>query len=155
MKSSLARLIRPSGTASRSDAVNLSIVIVIALIVWSVISGVIDNPSRYLPSPFAVSLSSVDMLVKGLLPSYYGDTLLRLVVGAVIGLAFGIPFGLLLGINRTVADMFYPIMNFFQSISGIALFPVVVIWWGNTEKTVLAVILYTSFFPIAFNVLSG
>ncbi|MGY9015709.1 MAG: ABC transporter permease, partial [Rhodospirillales bacterium] len=29
------------------------------------------------------------------------------------------------------------------------------IWWGNSEKTVLAIILYTAFFPVAFNVLSG
>jgi NitT/TauT family transport system permease protein/taurine transport system permease protein len=155
MKSSLARLIRPSGTASSSDAVVLSMVIVISLVVWSILSGVIENPSRYLPSPLTVSLSSVEMLTKGLLPSYFGDTLVRLVVGSVIGLAIGIPFGLLLGINRTVADMFYPIMNFFQSVSGIAIFPIIVIWWGNTEKTVLVVILYTSFFPIAYNVLSG
>lgn len=155
MKSSLARLIRPSGTASQSDAIVLSLVIVGSLIVWSIISGVIENPSRYLPSPFSVSLSSGEMLVKGLLPSYFGDTLIRLVVGSVIGLSIGIPFGLLLGINRTIADMFYPIMNFFQSVSGIAIFPIIVIWWGNTEKTILVVILYTSFFPIAYNVLSG
>ncbi len=155
MRSSLARLIRPSGTASSSDAFILSLVIVGSLIVWSVISGVIENPSRYLPSPISVSLSSVEMLVKGLLPSYFGDTLLRLVIGSVIGLSIGIPFGLLLGINRTIADMFYPIMNFFQSVSGIAIFPIIVIWWGNTEKTVLVVILYTSFFPIAYSVLSG
>ena len=155
MKSSLARLIHPSGTASSSDAFILSLVIVGSLIVWSIISGVIENPSRYLPSPFSVSLSSVEMLVKGLLPSYFGDTLLRLVIGSVIGLSIGIPFGLLLGINRTIADMFYPIMNFFQSVSGIAIFPIIVIWWGNSEKTVLVVILYTSFFPIAYSVLSG
>ncbi len=155
MKSSIIRLFRPSGTASKSDALILTIVIVGTLIFWSILSGIIDNPSRYLPSPFSVSLSSVEMLVKGLLPSYFADTLIRLVVGGTIGLAIGIPFGLLLGINRTIADMFYPIMNFFQSVSGIAIFPIIVIWWGNTEKTVLVVILYTSFFPIAYNVLAG
>ena len=51
--------------------------------------------------------------------------------------------------------MFHPMMNFFQSVSGIAIFPIVVIWYGNSDMTVLVVILYTSFFPIAFNVLSG
>lgn len=134
---------------------NLVILFVTVYIVWSLISGLIDNPARYLPSPIAVVLSSVDMLYKGLLPSYFSDTLVRLVVGSSIGLAAGIPFGLLLGLNKTVADMFHPMMNFFQSISGIAIFPIVVIWWGNSDTTVLVVILYTSFFPIAFNVLSG
>jgi len=137
------------------DAMNLVILVIFVLVVWSIISQSIPNPARYLPSPLAVALSSVDMLVKGLLPSYFSDTLVRLIVGSAIGLAAGIPFGLLLGLNRTVADMFHPMMNFFQSVSGIAIFPIVVIWWGNSDTTVLAVILYTSFFPIAFNVLSG
>src|SRR5713101_1797903 len=29
------------------------------------------------------------------------------------------------------------------------------VWWGTTEKTVFAVVIYTCFFPIAFNVLTG
>ena len=137
------------------DAMNLVILVIVVLIGWSIISESIPNPARYLPSPVAVALSSVDMLMKGLLPSYFSDTLVRLIIGSAIGLAAGIPFGLLLGLNRTVADMFHPMMNFFQSVSGIAIFPIVVIWYGNSDTTVLVVILYTSFFPIAFNVLSG
>ncbi len=135
--------------------INLALVVFSLLAVWAMISALIPNPHRYLPSPVAVALSSVDMLYKGILPSYFGDTLTRLGLGSAFGLAAGIPFGLLLGINRTVSDIFYPIMNFFQSVSGIAIFPIIVIWWGNSDKTVLAVILYTSFFPIAFSVLSG
>jgi len=136
-------------------AVNLTLVTLGVLILWALASAAIANPDRYLPSPWAVALSSVDMLYKGVLPSYFGDTMARLVLGSLIGLAFGIPFGLLLGLNRTVSDIFYPIMNFFQSVSGIAIFPIIVIWWGNSDKTVMAVILYTGFFPIAFSVLSG
>lgn len=135
--------------------IDLLFVIAVILTVWTVISHSISNPDRYLPSPWSVLLSSADMIHKGLLPSYFSDTISRLVVGSIIGLSLGIPFGLLLGINRTVADMFYPIMNFFQSVSGIAIFPIVVIWWGNSDVTVFAIILYTAFFPIAFTVLSG
>ena len=96
------------------DAMNLVILVIFVLIGWSLISDNIANPARYLPSPIAVALSSVDMLVKGLLPSYFSDTLLRLIIGSAIGLAAGIPFGLLLGLNRTVADMFHPMLNFFN-----------------------------------------
>ena len=154
-KSKLDRFIWSFQQLLKIDAMNLLILVIFVLICWSIISENIANPARYLPSPFAVALSSVDMLVKGLLPSYFSDTLVRLVVGSAIGLAAGIPFGLLLGLNRTVADMFHPMLNFFQSVSGIAIFPIVVIWYGNSDTTVLIVILYTSFFPIAFNVLSG
>ena len=82
-------------------------------------------------------MSSVDMLYKGLLPSYFGDTVSRLVVGSLIGLALGIPFGLLLGINRVVAAMFYPIMNFFQSVSGIA-----ICWYSKSITPLTAQIIH-------------
>ena len=155
MMASQSRPLRTWRDIMGVGAVNLTLVTLGVLILWALASAAIANPDRYLPSPWAVALSSVDMLYKGVLPSYFGDTMARLVLGSLIGLAFGIPFGLLLGLNRTVSDIFYPIMNFFQSVSGIAIFPIIVIWWGNSDKTVMAVILYTGFFPIAFSVLSG
>ncbi len=134
----------------------LIIFLVGSVILWALISAfLIERPDRYLPSPLSVVLSSADMLYKGSLLSFYSDTLTRLLFGGVVGILIGIPVGLALGLNRTVADMFYPLMNFFQSVSGIAIFPVIVIWFGNSDTTVLIVVLYTSFFPITFNVLSG
>ena len=140
---------------SAAEAINNILVVCIIVYIWNFISGAIDNPARYLPAPDIVIESSYDLIYKGLLPVYFGETMARLVAGSFIGLALGIPFGLVLGLNRTVADIFQPILNFFQAVSGIAIFPIVVIWWGNSEKTVLAIILYTAFFPVAFNVLSG
>jgi NitT/TauT family transport system permease protein/taurine transport system permease protein len=139
----------------RQGGVELVFVVLGGLAAWATISATIPRPDRYLPSPLAVVLSSGDLLWKGILPNYLGQTLWRLTLGSLIGLALGIPFGILVGVNRTVSEMFYPVLNFFQSISGIALLPIVMIWWGTTEKTVLAVILYTCFFPIAFGVLGG
>ncbi|PON14536.1 hypothetical protein C2W62_28535 [Candidatus Entotheonella serta] len=135
--------------------VELVCLIGVLLVLWALLSQLAPNPARYLPSPLAVVFSSIDLVWKGLLPDYLGRTMWRLVLGSVLGLALGVPIGLLLGLNRTVSDMFYPILNFFQSISGIAILPIIVVWWGNSEKTVFTVILYTCFFPIAFNVLSG
>ena len=139
----------------RQGGVELALVLVFLLGAWATISGAIPRPDRYLPSPVSVLLSSVDLLWKGILPNYLGLTLWRLIVGSMIGIALGIPFGILVGLNRYVSEMFYPILNFFQSISGIALLPILMIWWGTTEKTVFGVIVYTCFFPIAFNVLTG
>ena len=139
----------------KGGGVELALLIGVLLLLWSFISQSIPNPARYLPSPLSVVFSSFDLLHKGLLLHFVGKTLWRLLIGSALGLAVGIPFGILLGLNRTVSDMFYPILNFFQAISGIAILPIVVIWWGNSEKTVFTIILYTCFFPIAFNVLAG
>ncbi len=140
---------------TKEGGAEILLLIVGLLLVWSIISSIIPNPSRYLPAPLVVFFSSGELIWKGLFPNYVGQTLYRLILGSILGLGVGIPFGVLLGLNRTVSDMFYPIMNFFQSISGIAILPIIVVWWGNSEKTVFTVILYTALFPIAFNVLSG
>ena len=140
---------------TKGGGVELVLLVTGFLALWSFLSGVIPNPSRYLPAPLTVVFSSGDMLWKGLLPNYLGQTLWRLVLGSILGLSIGIPFGMLLGLNRTVSDIFYPILNFFQSISGIAILPIIVVWWGNSEKTVFFVILYTAMFPITFSVLTG
>ena len=54
--------------------------------------------------------------------SQLGDWFNRVAVVTLIGSLAGpnalFGFGLMLGINRTVSDMFYPLMNFFQSVSG-------------------------------------
>jgi len=157
-----ATLARPHAVLSararrfwRQGGIELALVLLVILAAWATISATIQRPDRYLPSPLSVALSSGDLLWKGILPNYLGQTLWRLITGSLIGIALGIPFGILVGMNRTVSDMFYPVLNFFQSISGIALLPIVMIWWGTTEKTVFAVIVYTCFFPIAFTVLAG
>ncbi len=162
MATTSATLARPHAVLSararrfwRQGGIELALVLLVILAAWATISATIQRPDRYLPSPLSVALSSGDLLWKGILPNYLGQTLWRLITGSLIGIALGIPFGILVGMNRTVSDMFYPVLNFFQSISGIALLPIVMIWWGTTEKTVFAVIVYTCFFPIAFTVLAG
>ena len=44
-----------------AGAINLALIILCILLIWELISSTIDNPSRYLPSPILVALSSVDM----------------------------------------------------------------------------------------------
>ena len=64
-RSKLDRFLWSLQQLMKIDAMNLVILVIFVLIGWSLISDNIANPARYLPSPIAVALSSVDMLVKG------------------------------------------------------------------------------------------
>ncbi len=82
-------------------------------------------------------------------------SLRRLVTAALVAAAVGVPLGLLLGMSRRVAEFVHPVLNFFQSVSGIAWLPLMLVWFGFGERTILVAINYTVLFPVVFNALLG
>ncbi len=122
---------------------------------WDVTSHLIPQSNLYLPSPASVGAALVELFAKGILPDYMAESLRRVVLATAVGLVIGVPLGISIGINSKVADCFYPLLNFFQSLSGIAILPLVIVWFGYSEKTILVAINYTVLFPVVFNVLLG
>lgn len=125
------------------------------LAVWWAAAIVLHPGPAVLPSPAATARAAGPLLAEGILPDYAAASLKRIAVGGGLAVLLGVPVGLVLGSNRTLAITFTPFLKFFQSLSGIAWLPMVVVWFGFTEKTIQAVILYTAFFPIVFNTMTG
>ena len=122
---------------------------------WGLASTTLPLPDYYLPPPTAVLAALGDLVAKGILPTYVAESLRRIVVAALLGLLVGVPVGLVLGMSRRVADFFYPLLNFFQSVSGIAWLPLMLVWFGFGERTILIAVNYTVLFPLIFNVVLG
>jgi NitT/TauT family transport system permease protein/taurine transport system permease protein len=127
----------------------------VAVGLWGAASRMIPQANLYLPSPGAVGAALMELLAKGILPDYMAESLRRVVLATAVGLVVGVPLGILIGINSKVAECCYPLLNFFQSLGGIAILPLVIVWFGFTEKTILVAINYTVLFPVVFNVLVG
>jgi NitT/TauT family transport system permease protein/taurine transport system permease protein len=127
----------------------------VAVGLWGAASRMIPQADLYLPSPGAVGAALMELLAKGILPDYMAESLRRVVLATAVGLVIGVPLGILIGINSKVAEYCYPLLNFFQSLGGIAILPLVIVWFGFTEKTILVAINYTVLFPVVFNVLVG
>jgi taurine transport system permease protein len=122
---------------------------------WGLAAATLPLPDYYLPPPTAVVAAFGDLVAKGILPTYVAESLRRIVVAALLGLLVGVPIGLVLGMSRRVADFFYPLLNFFQSVSGIAWLPLLLVWFGFGERTILIAVNYTVLFPVIFNALLG
>jgi taurine transport system permease protein len=123
------------------------------VVVWLVAAQIADPV--YVPSPVVTLETFGDLVYKGILPTYVVDSLRHLAVASALGISVGVPLGLLIGINRFAAGFFYPLLNFFQSLSGIAWLPMIIIWFGFSENAIVAAINYTVVFPVAFNTLVG
>jgi len=130
-------------------------VLAVTLAGWGLAAATLPVPDYYLPPPTAVFAAFGDLVVKGILPTYIAESLRRMLLAALIGLAAGVPLGLVLGMSRRVADFAYPLLNFFQSVSGIAWLPLMLVWFGFGERTILVAVNYTVLFPVIFNALLG
>jgi NitT/TauT family transport system permease protein/taurine transport system permease protein len=122
---------------------------------WSLAAATLPVPSYFLPPPSAVLAAFGELAGKGILPAYVAESLRRIVLAGLVGLVVGVPLGLCLGMSRRVAEFVYPLLNFFQSVSGIAWLPLVLVWFGFGERTILVAVNYTVLFPVIFNALLG
>ncbi|MGH7314342.1 MAG: ABC transporter permease [Candidatus Rokuibacteriota bacterium] len=125
------------------------------LAAWSLAAATLPVPAYYLPPPLAVLASGAELLANGVLPTYVGESLRRMVLAAGLALLAGVPAGLMLGLSRRVADVMYPLLNFFQSVSGIAWLPLMLVWFGFGERTIMIAVNYTVLFPVIFNAMLG
>ncbi|MBI2468879.1 MAG: ABC transporter permease [Candidatus Rokubacteria bacterium] len=123
--------------------------------VWSLTAATLPVPSYFLPPPTAVLEAAGELTTKGMLPFYVAESLRRIVTAAVVAVALGVPLGLALGMSRRVGEFVYPLLNFFQSVSGIAWLPLMLVWFGFGERTILVAVNYTVLFPVIFNALLG
>jgi NitT/TauT family transport system permease protein/taurine transport system permease protein len=122
-------------------------------LVWQLATFVV--PPFYLPAPGVVGAAFVELVAKGILPMYVSDSVRHLLIAVAVALVIGIPAGLLIGVSRPAARFFYPLLNFFQSLSGIAWLPMMLVWFGFNELTIIVAINYTVLFPVMFNTLIG
>jgi len=140
---------------ARETAVTWALLLAGLLGAWSLASATLPVPAYVLPPPTAVLAAGRDLVVKGILPTYVFESLRRMVIAALIAFAIGVPVGLALGTSRRLAEFAYPILNFFQSVSGIAWLPLMLVWFGFGERTILVAVNYTVVFPVALNALLG
>jgi taurine transport system permease protein len=122
---------------------------------WALLVAVARWPEDVLPSPFAVGRAFGDVIAKGILPVYAGETVRRILVAAVTGVAIGIVAGFVMGLNEVIAGLLMPPLRFFQSLSGIAWLPLFLIWFGFSDRTIVVAVWYTLVFPVAFNTMLG
>ena len=143
------------GIAGLSSVLRAMFPFVVAIVVWWAVWAILNPPEIILVSPASVFGSFIDAIREGVLPTFITRSLGRLAIGTMIAIGIGVPMGWLLGLDEDVAQAAEPVMRFFNAVSGIAWLPAMIIWFGFTETTIQAVIVYTMLFPVAFNAMIG
>jgi NitT/TauT family transport system permease protein len=109
----------------------------------------------FFPSPFSVLQVAAELFSSGEIYSHLLVTLYETVAGFVIGIVLGIWIGLLLGVNRTLAEIFEPIILSIYAIPKIIFLPLLLMIFGVGMNSKIANATLHAVFPIILNTLVG
>ena len=115
---------------------------------------VISTPTFPAPSAIVARFWSL-ATGEGVLWKHLAQSLYRLSVGYALAMGFGLVFGTILAMQRTLREMFSPILSLLISVPTIAWVPVFLIIMGLGDRTVITVVFLGGFFAITYNTIRG
>lgn len=127
----------------------------IVIIFWYLVTSFGSVPEGILPSIPKVGETFVEMVQSGQLQQDLLVSLSRVVKGYLVSAILGITLGSLMGMFRTVKEMFLPIVTIIRQIPMIAWIPLIILWCGIGETSKVVIIVLAAFFPILVNTQSG
>ena len=153
MRAAFCVLVRLGRILGRIPLFNSTVLIAGLLLFWQFGAGsglVPIIPAKYLGSPLAVWQAFINLAEHGYTGTplwlEIGVSLVRALVGFTVAAALAIPLGLIIGFNKTLDRTFVPIISFLRPIPALAFIPIVVIWFGLGEFSIVLVIFISSFF---------
>ncbi|MFU0825660.1 ABC transporter permease [Clostridium sp.] len=127
--------------------------IILIFLAWEVLVPYFQVPNYILPR-FSKVLEAL-WTQKQLLYNHSLVTLGEAILGLSISVAIGISCAFSIYFWRNVGKTLYPIIIFSQTIPTIALSPIMVMWFGYTIWSKVAVVVLFCFFPIVISTLDG
>ena len=118
----------------------------IAIGLWEL--AVVLTGATIFPSPFDVVRGVGELLERGVLWGYIGDSLFRVMAGYAAAVAVGIPLGISLGWFPLLGSAANPVIQMLRPISPLAWMPLAVIWFGVSNMAPIFLIFLAAFFPI-------
>ena len=125
-------------------------------ILWeiSVRIGLVNPQTLPSPSKIFHELYTLTWL-KYVLQCHLFHSLYRLCVGYLLAVVAGITIGTVLGLQKTIRDMFSPVLSLLISIPTIAWIPVLLITMGLGNKTVITAIFLGGVFEVTYSTITG
>lgn len=105
--------------------------------------------------PSKMLLAAEDMLADGTLWKHIGTTLWETVAGFLIGTVLGTLTAIILWWNRFISDVSEPYLVVLNSLPKTALAPIIIVWFGNNQSSIILVALLTSVVVTILSVLNG
>ena len=145
---------------TRRRALALQVGAVAAFVtLWSGLAGLVVLLKLFdpifLPGPWLVLGSLVELAAKGQLWIHVAATLERVAIGFGTGAALGVALGLAAGHLAPVRNLVEPLVEMLRPIPPLAMLPMFIVWVGIGETSKIGFITYATFFPIFLTTVTG
>lgn len=134
-------------TSSMKDKKLIFISIICILLIWGVLSILINN-DIYLPKISEVLKESIEIVVNKDFTKNIGYSLLRGSISFLIALVIAVVLGIMASFNKFIYNFFYPINSILKSIPTIAFILIALIWLNKNYAPYLIGIVIA--FPILY-----
>ncbi len=141
------RLIRPIALGA--------IPFLVILIFWYAFYHFDQSNGWLFPSPVKTVLSFWQLMADGTLPGLILTSLLNLIPAFILATVCAVVLGTVMGINKTVYQVFNPVLSAIYPIPSLAWLPFIILFLGFTREAIWFVIFISSFVRIIYNVISG
>ena len=128
--------------------------IVLFLIAYHILSMVVNNDD-FLPKFTTIYHYFNFLIAYNFLQISIMDSLKRIMEGYLVGTGLGIVFGLLMGLNSKVDLILGIPVNFLRFIPALALFPLLILWFGAGETSIVSLLLIAAFLSTTVGVYSA
>lgn len=109
----------------------------------------------FFSGPSAIALRAWELAASGELWFHGSYTLLSFGVGFALALAVGVPLGVVVGWYRRLYLALSPLINAFYATPRIALFPLIIIWFGIGAPSAIFLVFLAAMMPILINTIAG
>lgn len=128
---------------------------VVILITWQIFHDSNQDLGWLIPSPLTAAKSFVELLLDGTFFRLIVASMQNLIPAFALGITTAIVLGVAMGSNKTIHQIFYPLLGIIYPVPSLAWLPFVVLLLGFTREAVWAVIFISTFTKMIYNVIGG
>jgi sulfonate transport system permease protein len=129
--------------------------IALVLILWASATGSGLVPAKILPSPLVTFEALRVQVMNGSIELALAASAARLVTGYLIACVLGLAFGLVLSFTKDWAVGVQPVFISLLSMPSVTFVPLLLVWFGPTDKCIIATILIHATITMALAAVDG
>lgn len=128
---------------------------IVILIACEILSRNHFIDAKFFPAPTEILRQGITMVNDGTLFLHVKATLFRVLMGFFCGAAPAIVIGIIMGLSGSIRAFMRPLIVISYPIPKIALFPLVMLFFGIGDTSNIIIISIGVFFPVLYNTLGG